>query len=283
MRTFSTPPWIEEGARSLERLRIRRHLRAVEGELRTKPVGHLSSEQSRLRETNLDRLHEYWSAGQFPVNTIDPEHRIPIFVDASGTRCAVAYLLDRSGETDLVSAVARETNLVRIPDVADGPLLEWLDREGLTKEEAARIQPNYSPALDFQIFATVLFAAFLPLKVPGEALLGSFSRNRPMPRGEVQIGVTIALVLASLGIALGSAIVLQPTTEPYATIYRTALILGFLVPLLPLELAAWWALRPQPASGFNRRGASAYVGLLNVAASVFVASLTVPVFASLLG
>jgi len=282
MRAAPTPPWIEEWARRLERIRIRRHLRSVEGELRAKPVGHLSAEQRRLRATNLDRLHEYWSAGRFPANTIDAEHRIPIFVDASGTRCAVAYLLDRSGESDLVSAVAQDNNLVRIPDVVDGPLLSWLEREGLTREEAARIQPSYSPELDFQIFTTVLFAAFLPLKILGEVLLRRISRHQTTPKREVQIGVTIAFVLASFGIALGSAIVLQPTTVPYATTYRTALILGFLVTLLPLELAALWALRSQPTSGLNRRGASAYIGLLNVAASALLASFTVPFFAAML-
>lgn len=59
-----------------------------------------------------------------------------------------------------------QNNLVYIDDVKDGPLISWLKRFGLSKKEAARIQPgyesnSYGPVLG--IIAITIIAAAIGL------------------------------------------------------------------------------------------------------------------------
>lgn len=95
------------------------------------------------RTRQLERLAGYRKAQKFPRNHIALD-RIPIFVDPDGVHCAVAYLVRASGRGDLVDQIARENNLVRIEELTGGPLLDWIRLSGLTREEAALIQPAYS-------------------------------------------------------------------------------------------------------------------------------------------
>ena len=64
-----------------EGLRLRTHLVYVEQLLRERPVDHLSEEQRTARARNLDRLHDYWTAGVFPRNTVMSHRRTPVFID----------------------------------------------------------------------------------------------------------------------------------------------------------------------------------------------------------
>ncbi len=69
---------------------------------------------------------------------------MPYFVDAEGTRCALAHLLEIGGQTQLVSDVAARRNNARVHELAShAELIHWLGCAGLTLEEAARIQPSY--------------------------------------------------------------------------------------------------------------------------------------------
>lgn len=127
----------------IEWFRVRNHLRIVEKELRQKNVSHLSLELQRERTKNIDRLHEYWTSGLYPKNPDFLDRRVPYFKDASGTPCAMAYLIEQSGYQALVNSVARSNNHVYINDVKDGPVIDWVNDSGLTKAEAARVQPAY--------------------------------------------------------------------------------------------------------------------------------------------
>src|SRR5438094_164210 len=123
---------------------IRAHLDSVERELRAKDVSLLAPGQREARLRNLDVLHGYWVRGVFPQNTDFPGQRVPYFIDRYGTRCAMAYLIEQSGEGDLVTRVAATHNNARIPELRTDPDLgAWLWRNGITLEEAARIQPAY--------------------------------------------------------------------------------------------------------------------------------------------
>ncbi len=125
--------------------RIRAHLERVERDLRARDVTELTPAQRAARARHLDALREYRQRGIFPHNH-DFEDRTPYFVDAHGTHCAVAYLIARSGRVDLVRRVAATANNAYIPKLASDPeLVTWLERNGLTAEEAARIQPAYEP------------------------------------------------------------------------------------------------------------------------------------------
>jgi len=94
------------------------------------------------RRRNLDLLREYIQAGRFPRNE-EVEGETPIFVDARGAPCAVAYLMLKAGREDLVRQVVEDNNYVRIADLRDGPVLDWIRSSGLTQEECAAIQPTY--------------------------------------------------------------------------------------------------------------------------------------------
>ncbi len=126
--------------------RIRRHLAAVETQMReTSPQG-LTDRQRSARSETLQWLEDYRIAGRFPHNHVERGARVPVFVDPHGTPCAVGYLLLRSGETALVEEVVRADNLVRVPDLATEPrLVNWLAERGITLAEAAAIQPTYGP------------------------------------------------------------------------------------------------------------------------------------------
>jgi len=127
-----------------ETARIRTHLATVERALRARDVTHLAPAQRAARARNLDVLHVYWTAGVFPKNTDFPGERIPYFVDRFGTRCAMAHLIEQSGRGDLVARVAATNNNARIRELKGDPeLVAWLDANGLTAAEAARIQPAY--------------------------------------------------------------------------------------------------------------------------------------------
>ena len=130
-----------------ERERIARHIERAERAAHTRDLRGLTSLQQIVRALLLEELARYRSDGRFPQNR-DFAARTPYFVDADGTRCAVAHLLDVGGEATLVDRIARERNNALVADLADEPrLLAWLAAAGLTVEEAALIQPGYCSPL----------------------------------------------------------------------------------------------------------------------------------------
>jgi hypothetical protein len=126
-----------------DRMRIQAHLRQVTAELRAADVSALSAAQHTARIQNIERLSAYADAGVFPHNH-DFRQRTPYFRDAHGTLCAMAYLIEQSGSKQLVDRVARRNNNAFIRELAsDAELVGWLEANGLTAQEAARIQPTY--------------------------------------------------------------------------------------------------------------------------------------------
>lgn len=90
--------------RELDRARVQRHLAAVEAELRARDASHLPPALQLERRRNLDRLHAYRVAGEFPRNSDYPGERVPYFIDDDGVVCAVGHLVAESG----FGAVAQE-------------------------------------------------------------------------------------------------------------------------------------------------------------------------------
>lgn len=128
----------------LERARVRAHFREVLAELSARDVSHLTDLPRARRAALLAELGRYAITGRFPKNRDFPTQLVPIFIDASGTRCAMAHLIESTGDTDLVAAVASQRNHARIREIETDPTLQsWLARAGLTAAEAARIQPAY--------------------------------------------------------------------------------------------------------------------------------------------
>jgi len=131
-----------------EVVRLRAHFDAVDAELRTSDVSHLSAAQRASRTKLIGWLREYRDAGQFPLNDRFANEAVPFFRDTKGTLCAMAYLVDRSGRGDIVDHIARTRNNAYIRELTDDrELVAWLDKSGLSVSEAARIQPAYDGGL----------------------------------------------------------------------------------------------------------------------------------------
>jgi len=95
------------------------------------------------RESMLDELEGYLARGAFPRNTLAKGLRSPIFVDDSGTNCAVAHLLGATGATALVEWIRVAMNTARIDDMPIPRLEAWCLEHGLRRCELALIQPSY--------------------------------------------------------------------------------------------------------------------------------------------
>ena len=146
IRTFGRKP----DARTDEALRVRTHLAYVERLLREKPTPHLSEELRQARAAMLDLLHQYWVAGVFPSNT-NPAYRgtrRPCFIDASGTICAVGYLVERTAGRNLAESINRQWHSAFVSEMVEPSIEAWMERSGLTVEEFAMIQPGYWAGYD---------------------------------------------------------------------------------------------------------------------------------------
>lgn len=135
--------------RRLDDVRIREHLHRTEAALRHADHDHLTADQRRRRGATLDSLAAYRERGEFPRNRSEPR-RTPLFVGSDGTPCAMAYLMREDGREDLVADVMAEDPTVAIETLpADHPVIEWVEANGLTREEAARVQPTYPDGVQF--------------------------------------------------------------------------------------------------------------------------------------
>lgn len=126
-----------------ENLRIKTHLEYVEKLLRSKNTSGLSDNLKSARAFLLDKLHEYWTAGNFPKNYDHPEERKPCFIDKDGNICAVGYLVEQSSGRLLAEAINHEYKYDKIRDMHLPDVSEWIQNSGLTAEECAMIQPTY--------------------------------------------------------------------------------------------------------------------------------------------
>jgi hypothetical protein len=159
-------------------------LDTILGELRARDVSGLSQSQRANRARNIETLRRYRDIGEFPRN-YDFAEATPYFVDRkTGTLCAVAYLLDARGRRDIVDRVAMTNNNVWVDELSgDAQFRSWLDEQGLTLAEAARIQVPYAEPQPEPIVASVRQApAFTPASVAfAAASLGAAVWDRKLP------------------------------------------------------------------------------------------------------
>ena len=127
--------------------RIRGHFDSVLVELGGRDLSQLTATQRENRAVAIATLRAYRDRGRFPRNYDFPNALTPYFVDRkTGVLCAVAHLLESSGRRDIVDRVAAANNNVWVGELAaDTALVHWLDAQGLTLDEAARIQVPYTP------------------------------------------------------------------------------------------------------------------------------------------
>ena len=104
------------------------------------------------RALQVERLTAYADEGVFPINANVPG-LANLFMDEQGRRCAMAHLIWEDGEENLVKVYAAVDNDVRLGEVTEGALLDWMLTSGLTQQEAAFIQvPDFQVRQDLPVF-----------------------------------------------------------------------------------------------------------------------------------
>ncbi len=96
------------------------------------------------RERNLAAFRAYVKAGVFPSNVYKPG-ALNVWRDQDGHYCAAATIIRMSGQTALVAKVADQNNFIRLADVTQGPLMDWILTSGFTQDEIVSIQKPFSP------------------------------------------------------------------------------------------------------------------------------------------
>lgn len=121
-----------------EKRHIQAHLALTELRLRfVRPKNTVN------RQLVLDILQDYWKAGMFPINTHKTARRTPVFIDDKGTYCAVGHLLAQTGYVGLASEINQDNKFVLVEKLNNRKAEAWLNKYGLSREEAALIQPGY--------------------------------------------------------------------------------------------------------------------------------------------
>lgn len=124
---------------------------APSSDLRVAPSRHLDRAAVRAalvkaRATNLAAFRTYQAKGVFPSNTYK-NRKLNVWLDEDGNFCAAATIIKRSGQDDLVNKVAEQNNFIRLADVKQGPLMDWILTSGFTQDEIAMIQEPFDPVM----------------------------------------------------------------------------------------------------------------------------------------
>lgn len=97
------------------------------------------------REVIFQRFLAYREARVYPVNNLAEGHA-HVWLDASGNLCAAATLISADWGRAASERVALENNFVRMSDIQNGPLMDWMLTSGLTHHELVAIQvPSMNP------------------------------------------------------------------------------------------------------------------------------------------
>lgn len=97
------------------------------------------------RTKNLAAFRAYRKGGVYPHNRwrMGP---LNVWIDTDGHLCAAATMIGKDGKEALVRKTAETDNNIRLQNVIDGELLDWMLTSGFTIEEIDRIQaPSIYP------------------------------------------------------------------------------------------------------------------------------------------
>jgi hypothetical protein len=192
--------------------RIRAHFDSVLTELAARDVHALPSAQRAQRVTLLHTLRAYRNRGVFPHNYDFPGTATPYFVDRkTGTLCAVAYLLASTGRRDIVDRVASAGNNVWVSALApDTAFVRWLEANGLSLAEAARIQVPYvvveTPA---QRARNVAFLTAAPIALGGSVIASIWNAGGNAD-GHRRLGNVLGLTSGAMAIGMGATLATKP-------------------------------------------------------------------------
>jgi hypothetical protein len=102
---------------------------------------------ARARAANLAAFRVYQKKGVFPSNTYQPG-KLNVWLDEFGHLCAAATIIKMSGKDALVDQVAEQNNFIRLADVKQGPVMDWILTSGFTQAEIAMIQEPFMRVTD---------------------------------------------------------------------------------------------------------------------------------------
>lgn len=97
---------------------------------------------ARRRAQNLKLFRAYYKAGVYPHN-ITTSGPLNVWLDAEGRLCAAATILAKSGHHDLAMSIGATNNQIRLADVKDGALMDWILTSGFTQAEIDAIQEPF--------------------------------------------------------------------------------------------------------------------------------------------
>jgi len=98
----------------------------------------------KARASNLASFRVYVRKGVFPSNTMSG-NKLNVWRDDDGHICAAATIIKMSGQDELVASVAEQNNFIRLADVTQGPVMDWILTSGFTQDEIAMIQEPFMP------------------------------------------------------------------------------------------------------------------------------------------
>jgi hypothetical protein len=186
--------------------RIRTHFDSVLAELGQRDLRTLTPTQRSRRSAIVAELRRYRDRGVFPHNYDFPDRPTPYFIDRkTGTLCAVANLLAATGRRDIVDRVAAANNNVWVDELAaDTAFNAWLDDNGLTLHEAARIQvPYVEPVTKAEVARQVSFMIAAPLSVVGSTVMSVWNATGNAD-GHQRSASWTGMIAGGVGVASGS-------------------------------------------------------------------------------
>ncbi|HEV8447120.1 MAG TPA: hypothetical protein VGQ44_09875 [Gemmatimonadaceae bacterium] len=192
---------------------VRRHLDSVLVELRTNHLAGAGDARLARRARLIEELADYRNRGAYPHNYDFPGRLVPYFKDReTGALCAVGDLLAFTGRQDIVDRVVRLDNNVRVAELAsDTAFRAWLDDNGLTLAEAARIQVVYAQSVSPAQMAGT-FAVGLGASLGSFTSLSTTLANATANRNGQSKKTTI-WGLASSGVTLAAGVALLHSTD----------------------------------------------------------------------
>jgi hypothetical protein len=96
---------------------------------------------AKQRAINLAAFRAYQDTGLFPHNFVKGG-ALNVWLDQEGHLCAAATLIANTNP-DLAMSVAPINDFIRLADVKDGALMDWMLTSGFTQEEIVAIQEPF--------------------------------------------------------------------------------------------------------------------------------------------
>jgi hypothetical protein len=99
---------------------------------------------AEARAQNVASFHAYIRNGRYP-NNVYTRRAANVWRDQQGNFCAAATIMVMSGNEKLATQIAEDNNFMRLADIKQGPIMDWILLTGFTQEELVMIQKPFNP------------------------------------------------------------------------------------------------------------------------------------------